>query len=112
MKKSTLEAICNYLNGDNSVDLSVLREEINAEYDRLTAKARANASAYEVAHDVVFACTAWDKPMTVKEIFALVENDVPDGFTASKMQYAFLHYWADEIVKHDNGKNAFTYSVK
>ena len=28
--------------------------------------------------------------------------DKPDGFTAAKVQYAFLHYWNDEIVKHDN----------
>lgn len=110
MKKSTLEAICNYLNGDNSIDLSVLREEVNAEYDRVTAKARANANAYNDAHGIVFACAEWDKPMTVKEIFALVEGELADGFTASKMQYAFLHYWADEVVKHDNGKNAYTYS--
>ena len=110
MKKSTLEAICNYLNGDNSVDLSVLREEVNAEWERMNEKRNANKSAYDMAKDVAFAVMS-DKPMTVKEIFA-ASDEWPQGFTAAKVQYALLHYWNDEVVKHDNGKSAFTYSVK
>lgn len=110
MKKSVLESIRNYLNGDETVDLSILREEVNAEWARLNAKAEANRSAYDVAHDVAFRIMG-ETPMTVKEIFA-ASDEWPQGFTAAKVQYALLHYWNDEVVKHDNGKSAFTYTVK
>lgn len=110
MKKSTFEAIYNYLNGDETVDLSVLRNEVNEEYARLNAKRDANRSAYDMAKDIAFGIMS-DKPMTVKEIFA-ASDEWPQGFTHNKVQYALLHYWNDEVVKHDNGKNAFTYSVK
>ena len=110
MKKSTLESIRNYLNGDETIDLSILREEVNAEYDRLNAKAQANRDAYDAAKDIAFSIMS-DKQMTVKEIFA-ASDKWPQGFTVAKVQYALLNYWKDEVVKHDNGKSAFTYTVK
>lgn len=110
MKKNTLEAIRNYLNGDETADLSALREEVNAEWERLNAKATANRNAYDEAKEVAFEVMG-ETPMTAKEIFAATK-EWPQGFTAAKIQYGLLHYWNDEVVKHDNGKNAFTYSVK
>ena len=38
MKKSTLEAIRNYLNGDETIDLTVVRDEVNSEWERLNAR--------------------------------------------------------------------------
>ena len=110
MKKNTLEAIRNYLNGDTTIDIDALRKDIDEEYDRITAKSRANADIYAAAHDTIFNAPEWDKPMTVKEIYAAIETELPAGFSASKMQYGFLNYWATEVVKHDNGKNPYTYS--
>lgn len=110
MKKNTLEAIRNYLNGDETVDLSVVREEVNAEWERLTAKANANRSAYDEAKEIAFRVMS-NAPMTAREIFA-ASDEWPEGFTANKVQYALLHYWNDEVVKHDNGKGPFTYTVK
>ena len=110
MKKTTLENIRNYLNGDTTIDLTALRDEVNAEYEKLAGKAREKANAYEIAKPIVFGVMG--DPMTVKEIYAKCANDLPDGFTAAKIQYAFLHYWSNEIVKHDNGKSAFTYTIR
>lgn len=111
MKKSTLESIRNYLNGDDTVDLSVLRQEVNDEWERTTAKSRANADLYATAMPIVE--KAIDAtPHTVKEIFALCEKELPNGFTANKVQYLILHQLADKVDKHDNGKNANTYTRK
>lgn len=110
MKKSTLEAMRNYLNGDETVDLSVLREEVNAEWERTTAKARANADVYATAHDILMDILP-ETPMTVKEIFALSE-DWPEGFTTSKLQYAMTRMWQDEINRVENAKSANQYSRK
>lgn len=110
MKKSTLEAIRNYLNGDETVDLSVVRDEVNAEYDRLNAKQEANRAAYKEAETITFGILS-DKPMTAKEIFA-ASNEWPEGFTVNKVGYALRNYWADKVAKHDNGKDAYTYTAK
>lgn len=111
MKKSVFEAIHNYLNGDETVDLSVVREEVNAEWDKMQEKANANRKAYNDAKEVAFAVMS-DKPMLAKEVFAAGGDKWPHGFTVNKVQYALTHYWNDEVVKHDNGKSAFTYSLK
>lgn len=109
MKKSTLETIRNYLNGE-TVDLDTLRQEVNEEYDRLTAKARANADLYSEAEPIVLAAMS-ATPMTAQEIFDACEG-LPSDFTRNKVQYLLLHQLADRVVKHLNGKNANTYSVK
>ena len=111
MKKNTITALYNYfVNSDDTIDLSTVVEDIRAEYERTVAKSAAKANAYEAAKPIVFG--AMTEPMTVKEIFAKCENDLPDGFTAHKIQYALLNYWRDEVDKIPNGKSAFTYMVK
>lgn len=112
MKKSTLESIRNYLNGDTSVDLDTLREEVNDEYNRLTAKARANADMYATAATFVLPVLSTEVGMTAKEIHAACSADLPEEFSVNKVQYLLLHQLADRVVKHDNGKNANTYTLK
>ena len=111
MKKNTITALYNYfVKNDDTVDLSTVVEDIRAEYEKSAAKVNAKASAYDEAKPIVFGVMT--EPMTVKEIFAKCEDELPDGFTAHKIQYALLHYWMDEVVKIDNGKGPFTYQVK
>ena len=111
MKKSTLESIRNYLNGDDTVDLSVLRQEINDEWERTTAKSRANADLYATASPIVEKVLD-ATPRTSKEIFALCENDLPNGFTANKVSYLMRNQLANKVEKHENGKNPLTYTLK
>lgn len=112
MKKSTLESIRAYVNGDSTVDLSVLREEINEEYERLTAKSRANATMYEAAIEPIISTLTGANPMTAKEIFTACKDILPEKFTANKVQYLLLHQLADRVVKHENIRSANTYSLK
>lgn len=111
MKKSVFEMVVAMVNGQPVADMETLRNEVNTEWAHMQEKANANRSAYDAAKEVAFSILR-DTPMTVKEIYAAGEGQWPDGFTAAKIQYAVLHYWNDEIVKHDNGKSAFTYTRK
>ena len=106
MKKSTVEMMNAYLNGQ-TVDLDTLRADVAAEYERLTAVSKAKSDAYAAARPVVLA--ALTEPMTVKEVFEKVQNDLPEGFTAARVQYGLLNYWADEVVKTAVEKGANTY---
>ena len=112
MKKNTISTLYTYfVKNDTTVNLSTAIEDIRAEYEKSAEKVNAKMTAYEQAKPIVFAAIA-DAPLTVKDIFAACEDNLPDGFTASKIQYALLHYWNDEVVKIDNGKSPFTYQVK
>ena len=111
MKKSVFEMVVAMVNGQPVADMDTLRDEVNAEYERMNAKRQANKDAYDIAKGVAFGILS-DKPMTVKEIFAAGEGQWPNTFTPAKVQYALLHYWNDEVDKHDNGKSAFTYTAK
>ena len=112
MKKNTITALYNYfVKNDTAIDLSAVVEDIRTEYEKSAAKASAKMDAYEQAKPFVLSAIA-DTALTVKDIFAVCENDLPDGFTANKVQYGLLHYWNDEVVKIDNGKAPFTYQAK
>jgi len=111
MKKSTLESIRNYLNGDDTIDLSILRQEINDEWERTTAKSRANAELYATAIPIVEK-TLSDTPMTARQIHAACYTELPDGFTANKVSYLMRNQLADKVEKHENGKNPLTYTRK
>lgn len=111
MKKSTLESIRNYLNGDDTVDLSILKKEVNDEWERTTAKSRANTELYASAMPIVEKVLS-DTPMTARQIHAACYKELPEGFTANKVQYLILHQLADKVEKHENGKNPLTYTRK
>ena len=111
MKKNVFEMVVALVNGQPVADMDTLRAEVNAEWERTSAKAKANRAAYDAAEAVAFRVMS-ATPMTVKDIFAAGEGEWPEGFTQNKVQYALLNYWNDKVVKHDNGKSAFTYSVK
>lgn len=110
MKKSTLTAVRDYLNGKTLTEqeLTDLRDEVNKEYDELVAKAAANAELYATAHELVMAELS-DKPMTAQELFDACLTGLTD-FSVSKLRYALREMWTAEVVKHDNGKNPLTYS--
>lgn len=111
MKNSTLTAIMNYLNGATITNLDEVREELAAEIAHRTAKASANRELYTTMHDIVMGVLAdAEEPMTVSDIYQACADELPEGATKSKIQYALRALWADEVTKHDNGKNPFTYS--
>jgi len=114
MKKSTLQTIVDYI--DSMEDLAPqtmidARAEIVAELNKGAEKAQANRDLYDKAHDVVIkAMSKLTAPAPISEIFAEVENALPEGMTKGKFQYAVTRLWSDEIVKTEGKVN--TYSLK
>lgn len=106
MKKNTMTAIANYIK--NVPELATEYAELSAELAKSEAKAQANRELYDTAHEVVLAHLT-DKPMTVAEIVEVCGDELPEGMTKSKVQYALINYWADEVVKIENAKSANQY---
>lgn len=101
-----MTTIANYI--QNVPELANEYAELRAELAKDYAKAQANRELYEAAHTVVMSkLTA--EPITVADLFTLCEGELPTGFTKSKLQYALVNYWADEVVKIENAKSANEY---
>lgn len=109
MKKSTLVKIVNYLK--NVPEMATECEELEAILKRNEEKASGNREAYAKALDIVMECLN-GKEMTVAEIMSACENDLPEGMTKGKVQYALTNYWGEKIMRVDNGKSAYKYRVK
>ena len=109
MKKNVFEMVVAMVNGREVADMDTLRNEINAEYERMNAKRQANQDIYAAAHDVLMNALT-DKEQTSKELFE--RNEWPEGFTQGKLNYALRAMWADEVNKIDNGRSANTYTRK
>lgn len=111
MKKSTLESVINYLNGDTSVDVAELRNTLVAEYNHLNEKALANADLYASARETVLDALT-DTPITVADLFNKIEADLPEGFSRGKVQYGLLHQWREDVTVTEMPKSANMYSRK
>ena len=100
MKKATLETIRTALLDAGYESTDPIMEELTAELNRGAEKKAANAAAYDAIHDIVMEALS-DTPATIAEIYEAVENNLPDGMTKAKVQYAITRLWKDEIVKVD-----------
>ena len=101
MKKNTMTNIANYIK--NIPELATEYAELCAELNKGAEKAAANRELYANAHDAVLGAMS-NAPMTIAEIWDACSEQMPEGFTKNKIQYALLHYWNDEVVKDTDGK--------
>jgi len=109
MKKATFEAIKTALTNfgfDNEEVLAELDKEINKGAEQ---KAK-NAEAYEAIHDIVMGALS-AVPVTVAELWEAIEDEVPEGITKGKVQYALTHLWEGEIVKIEGKPNTYRKAV-
>jgi len=111
MKKSTMIALVNYLNGATIDNLAEIKSELEAELNRNAEKAAANRELYESAKSVVFeGFRIAGTPITIAELYEEIKGKLPQGFSKSKVQYAVTRLWSDEIIKTEGKTN--TYTVK
>ena len=109
MKKATFEAIKTALTNFGYADEDVLAE-LDKEINKGAEAKAQNAAAYEAIHDIVIGALT-SAPATVAEIWEAIENEVPEGVTKGKVQYALTHLWGDEIVKVEGKPNGYRRAV-
>ena len=105
MKKLSLVAIKNALVGYGYADEEILAE-LTKEITKGDAQKAKNAEAYDSIHDIVVGALS-AVPVTVAELWDSIEDEVPEGITKGKVQYALTHLWQDEIVKIEGKPNTY-----
>ena len=108
IKKATLSAIYSALK-DIQFDPDVLAE-IETELSRGEAEKAKNAELYAQAKPIVFGVLS-DTPVTISEIYDEIADELPEGFTKGKVQYAITRLWADEVTKVEGKVNGYTLKV-
>lgn len=108
MKKTSLSAILDILNGVTYSDETVaeLKTELETELNKDKARKEANAKEYEEVKDIILGALS-DSPATCGEIYEAIEEELPKSFTRGKVQYALTHLWQDEIVKVEGKPNGY-----
>ena len=111
MTKNTMNAIYTVLSGAEFEGKAEVMAELEKELNRGAAEREAKVAAYEAARVAVFeAMRTIGAPATVADIYEEAKNELPEGFTRSKVQYGLLHYWNDSVVKTEGKVNL--YAVK
>ena len=109
MRKSTLKSLVSFLDGQTVHNLDEIRAEIVAELSKGEAKAQANRDKYAEAKDIVIdALKGVTSPVTLGELYAEVQNSLPEGFSKGKVQYAVTRLWTDSIAKIEGKVNTYT----
>ena len=105
MKKLSLVAIKNALVGYGYADVEIL-SELDKEINKGAEAKAKNAEAYEALHDVVMSALS-TVPVSVTGLWESIKDEVPEGVTKGKVQYALTHLWQDEIVKIVGKPNSY-----
>ena len=109
MKKSTMITLVSLLNGEVIANPDEIKAELEAELNKGAEKAQANRDLYASAHDVVIeALRTASAPVTIGELYEAVADELPDGMTKGKIQYAVTRLWVDEIAKVEGKVNSYT----
>ena len=99
MKKSSLQSLISYLNGETVTNIDEIKAEIEAELAKGKAKADANRAVYADMHDAVMdVLTSATAPVTAQEIAD------ETGLSRSKIVYGLTNYWSTEIIVDKSGK--------
>ena len=109
MKKTTMNSILSLIATIDTPEAEAVRAEVTAELNKGEAKAQANRDLYASAHDVVIeALASATAPVTMSELYEAVEDNLPEGMTKGKVQYAVTRLWSDEIIKTEGKVNAYS----
>jgi hypothetical protein len=108
MKKTTLETVVNVLNGIPGFEDGYpgILDELKAELNKGAAEKAARAAEYDAVHDLIID-NLTDTPITCAELFAEIENELPDGMSRYKVQHALNNLWQTEIVKIPGKPNTY-----
>lgn len=108
MKKATMNTILSLIATIDTPEAEEVRTELQAELNRGAEKAKANRELYESVRELVLDVIPQNTPVTVAEIYEAIEDQLPEGFTKAKVQYALGHYWEADVVKHEGKVNSYT----
>ena len=106
MKKATMQTILSLINTIESPEADAVREELTAELNKDAERKAQNADLYESAKGIVME-ELGETPVTIGELYEALKENLPEGFTKGKLQYAVTRLWTSEIRKIEGKVNTY-----
>ena len=106
MKKATMNTILTLIANDTSADAELVRQELTAELNKGAELKAQNDALYESAKAVVMS-ELGETPCTIGELYDAVADELPEGFTKGKLQYAVTRLWTADIVRIEGKVNTY-----
>ena len=106
MKKITLNTILSLIANIDTPEAQEVRDEIQVELNKGAEAKAMNAELYDTAKGIVMN-TLSETPVTIGELWDALADELPDGFTKGKLQYAMTRLWASEITKIEGKVNSY-----
>lgn len=106
MKKVTMTTILSLIADIDTPEAEEVRAELNAELNRGAEEKARNAEQYEAVKGIVME-TLTDAEATIGELWDVISDRVPEGFTKGKLQYAVTRLWKDELVRTEGKVNTY-----
>lgn len=106
MKKSTINTIASVLASVDFENKSAILDELNAELNKGAEKRAAKAAEYDAVRDIILGGLS-DTPVTIAELYDSIKDELPDGFSRNKVQYAIVNLYKDEVEKISGSPNTY-----
>ena len=106
MKKSTINTIASVLASIDFENKSAILDELNAELNKGADKRAAKAAEYDAVRDTILGGLS-DTPVTIAELYDSIKDELPDGFSRNKVQYAIVNLYKDEVEKISGSPNTY-----
>lgn len=107
MKNSTMNTIYTTLNTINFEGKEEVMQELYNELHRNDRVKEEKANAYAVAWETIKTTINDLGAPTLSEIWDCCKENLPDGFTKSKVSYGLTHYWKDYVNKIEGKVNMY-----
>ena len=108
MKNTIYEPMLTLIEGNESAEATEVREAINAELNKGAEQKAQNAALYEEAKTIVMdELGKATEAVTIGELYDAVADNLPEGFTKGKLQYAVTRLWTADIVRIEGKVNTY-----
>ena len=107
MKNSTMNTIYTTLNTINFEGKEEVMQELYNDLHRNDHVKEEKANAYAMAWEAIKTTINDLGAPTLSEIWDCCKENLPDGFTKSKVSYGLTHYWKDYVNKIEGKVNMY-----
>ena len=109
MTKNTMKALYAALTNVDFAEKEAVMAELEKELHKGEAEKAAKAAEYEAAWPAVAeGLRVIGTPVSVTDLFAEIEGELPEGFSKNRLSYGLTHQWAERVVKTEGKVNLYS----
>lgn len=85
---------------------TAILDELNAELNKGADKRAAKVAEYDAVRETILGGLS-DTPVTIAELYESIKDELPEGFSRNKVQYAIVNLYKDAVEKISGSPNTY-----